>query len=205
MDPTQAPTGKGTDLDLRAVIDATFAEHRVVLEASAQQLPEAVEAAARLLLESYRGGGKAILFGNGGSMSDALHIEGELVNRFSVDRPGVAAVALSSPASFTATANDYSYDDVFARMLVAHARPGDIALGFSTSGNSENVLRALQEAARQGLATVAFTGQAGGRCAEAASVAVRVPSASTPRIQEMHITVGHMLCDLVEQALFGRR
>lgn len=209
MDRTQgsadgpASTREGTDVDLRGVIDATFAEHRTVLEASMEQLPAAVEAAARLLIDSYRHGGKAILFGNGGSMSDALHVEGELVNRFSVDRPGVAAVALGSPASFTATANDYSYEDVFARMLAAHARPGDVALGFSTSGNSENVLRALKEAARLGLGTVALTGAAGGRCAEAAAVAVKVPSDSTPRIQEMHITVGHMLCDVVERALFG--
>jgi D-sedoheptulose 7-phosphate isomerase len=188
----------------RAVIDETFARHRQVLDDTVTTLSDAVEAGADLLCRSYLSGGKAILFGNGGSMSDALHIEGELVNRFNVDRKGVAAVALSSPASFTATANDYSYDDAFARMLEAHQRPGDVALGFSTSGNSENVVRAFEKARELGLGTIAFTGQGGGRCAELADVLLAVPDGSTPRIQEMHILMGHMLCDLVEQAILGR-
>jgi D-sedoheptulose 7-phosphate isomerase len=190
--------------DIRAVILATFDEHRIVLDATVGQLPDAVEAAARLLVQAYLSGGKAILFGNGGSMSDALHIEGELVNRFAVDRPGVAAVALGGAASLTATANDYSYDEVFARMFVAHHRPGDLALGFSTSGNSRNVVAALRQARALAAATIAFTGAGGGRCAEVADVLLAVPSRSTPRIQEMHITIGHVLCDLVEQAIVGR-
>lgn len=197
-------TQADTKHDLRAVIDATFEEHRRVLAASAAALPEAVEAAARLLVKAYLAGGKAILFGNGGSMSDALHIEGELVNRFSVDRQGVAAVALGSAASLTATANDYSYEDVFARMLVAHHRPGDVAVGLSTSGNSRNVVKALQVARELGCPTIALTGEGGGRCAEWADVLVAVPSRHTPRIQEVHITVGHVLCDLVEKALLER-
>ena len=196
MEPVQAS-------DLRGVIDATLAEHRVVLEATVERLSGPIEEAARRLVEAYRAGGKAILFGNGGSMTDAMHVEGELVGRFAIDRPGVAAVALGSPASFTATANDYSYDDVFARMLEAHARPGDVALGFTTSGNSENVLRALIKARDLGLTTISLTGDTGGRCRELSDVCLNVPSTNTPRIQEMHITVGHMLCDLVEQALFG--
>lgn len=187
----------------RSVIDDTLADHAAVLEATRRHLPDAIERAAEILVESYRREGKAILFGNGGSMSDALHVEGELVNRFSIDRPGVAAVALASPASFSATANDYSYDDAFARMLQAHARPGDVALGFSTSGNSENVVRALVKARDVGLPTIALTGEGGGKCASLADVTLAIPSRCTPRIQEMHITIGHMLCDLVEQALFG--
>jgi len=182
----------------------TFDEHRSVLEASQQQLPDAVEAAARVLVDAYLAGGKAILFGNGGSMSDALHIEGELVNRFSVDRPGVAAVALASAASLTATANDYSYEDAFARMFVAHHRPGDVAVGFSTSGNSKNVVAALLQARALGAGTIAFTGAGGGRCAEFADVLLAVPSRHTPRIQELHITIGHVLCDIVEKAIVGR-
>lgn len=197
---TQANTGRNA----RAVIDATFAQHRQVLEATVAELGAPLEQGARLLCDAYLAGGKAILFGNGGSMSDALHIEGELVNRFSVDRKGVAAVALASPASFTATANDYSYDDAFARMLEAHHRPGDVAIGFSTSGNSENVVRALTRARELGLPTLAFTGQAGGRCGPLSDVLLAVPDRCTPRIQEMHILMGHMLCDLVEQALLGR-
>lgn len=190
--------------DVRTLISRTFETHRSVLEASSRELPEAIESAARLLVDAYLQGGKAILFGNGGSMSDAQHIEGELVNRFAVDRPGVAAVALGSPASLTATANDYSYDDLFARMLVAHHRPGDVAVGFSTSGNSTNVVRALQQALTLGAPSIAFTGAGGGRCGEIADVVIAVPSRETPRIQEVHITVGHMLCDLVERAIVGR-
>lgn len=190
--------------NLRATIEATFAEHHHVLQQSITSLPPAVEAAARVLVQAYLKGGKAILFGNGGSMTDALHVEGELVNRFAVDRPGVAAVALAGASSLTATANDYSYDDAFARMFVAHHRPGDVAWGFSTSGNSENVVRALRRARELGAPTLAFTGEGGGRCAEHADVLLAVPSRCTPRIQEMHITVGHMLCDLVEKALLAR-
>ena len=194
---TQATTREA----LRAVIDGTFGEHRDVLEASMRALPVSIEAAAALLIEAYQGGAKAILFGNGGSMSDALHIEGELVNRFAVERPGVAAVALAGAAGLTATANVYSYDDAFARLLVAHHRAGDVALGLSTSGNSENVVRALAQARELGCRSVALTGAGGGRCAELADVCIAVPSTSTPRIQEMHITIGHMLCDLVERAI----
>ena len=198
------PTQAGTHDDLRTVIADTFAEHRQVLDASIRDLPDSVEAAARLLVSSYLGGGKAILFGNGGSMSDALHIEGELVNRFAIDRPGVAAVALASPASLSATANDYAYEDMFARMLVAHHRPGDVAMAFTTSGNSVNCVKALEQARELGVPSIALTGEGGGRCASLADVVIAVPCRNTPRIQEMHITVGHMLCDLVERALVAR-
>jgi D-sedoheptulose 7-phosphate isomerase len=188
--------------DLSAIIAAAFAEHRSVFDASERELPAAMAAAAALLVASYRAGGKAILFGNGGSMTDALHIEGELVGRFGFDRPGVAAVALGGLASLTAIANAYGYDDAFARMLAAHARPGDVALGFSTSGNSENVVRALLRARELGLPRIALTGAGGGRCAELADVTIAVPSRHTPRIQELHILAGHTLCELVERSLF---
>ena len=104
----------------------------------------------------------------------------------------------------TATANDYSYDDLFARMLVAHQRPGDVAIGFTTSGNSENVVRALEQARELSMPTIALTGAGGGRCVDLADVVIAVPSTNTPRIQELHITVGHMLCDLIERAVVGR-
>lgn len=192
-----------TSTDIARLVASTFEEHRAVLAACDADVLAAVEAAARLGAETYERGGKLILFGNGGSMSDALHLEGELVNRFHVDRKGVAAVCLASPASFTATANDYAYDDVFARMLEAHHRPGDLALGFSTSGNSENVVRALRTARELGLGTIAFTGRGGGKCAELADVLLAVPSGSTPRIQEVHILAGHILCDAIERALLA--
>jgi len=186
---------------LHALVASTFEDHRSLLDACRDDIETTVAAGARLLVDAYLAGGKLILFGNGGSMSDALHIEGELVNRFSIDRPGVAAVALAAPASFTATANDYSYDDVFARMLQAHYRPGDVALGLSTSGNSENVVRALTKARELGAGTIALTGAGGGRCAALADVCLAVPSTCTPRIQEVHILAGHILCDAVERAL----
>lgn len=197
-------TQPGTTSDAAAVIAATFADHQQVLTDTVEQLSPALVRASELLVASYLADGKAILFGNGGSMSDALHIEGELVNRFSVDRQGVAAVALGSPASLTATANDYSYEDAFARMVVAHHRKGDVAVGLSTSGNSPNVVAALGRARELGCGTIALTGTGGGRCAEVADVLLAVPSSCTPRIQEMHITMGHMLCDLVEKALLAR-
>ncbi|HTE06412.1 MAG TPA: SIS domain-containing protein [Planctomycetota bacterium] len=190
--------------DLAALVAAAFAEHRRVFEASGAGLPALVEAAGRLLIDSYRAGGKAILFGNGGSMTDALHVEGELVGRFGYDRPGLPAVALCGSSSLTAIANDYSYQDVFARMLTAQARPGDVAVGFSTSGNSENVVRALQAARGLRLATISFTGEGGGRCAELSDVCIAVPSRHTPRVQELHILAAHTLCELVEVALFPR-
>ncbi|MFT7464645.1 MAG: D-sedoheptulose 7-phosphate isomerase [Pseudohongiellaceae bacterium] len=198
------PSQTNTHTQHLQLIEATFAQHRDVLTATAEQMPEVIAQAAALLVDCYLRGGKAILFGNGGSMSDALHLEGELVNRFSVDRKGVAAVALASPASFTATANDYSYDDVFARMLEAHQRPGDVAIGFTTSGNSENVVRALELGQQAGTKTIAMTGMGGGRCAAVSDVLLAVPSDCTPRIQEMHITIGHMLCDAIEKALLAR-
>ena len=189
---------------LRPVIDEAFAEHARVFAAATSELAEPMERAAALLVSAYRQGGKAILFGNGGSMTDALHVEGELVGRFGYDRPGVPAVALCGIAGLTAIANDYSYQDAFARMLAAHARPGDVAVGFSTSGNSENVVRALKAARGLKLATLSFTGAGGGKCRELSDVCLMVPSQHTPRIQELHILCAHTLCDLVERALFPK-
>lgn len=188
--------------DPAAVISAAFAEHQAVFQAASQQMPGPMAAAARLLIDCYRRGGKAILFGNGGSMTDALHVEGELLGRFAFDRPGVPAVALGGLSALTAIANDYSYAEVFARMLAAQAKPGDVAIGFSTSGNSENVVRALARARELGVARIALTGEGGGRCRELADVTIAVPSKHTPRIQELHILAAHTLCDLVERALF---
>jgi len=189
---------------LRPVIDEAFAEHARVLQAAVAELSGPLERAAALLISVYRQGGKAILFGNGGSMTDALHVEGELLGRFGYDRPGLPAVALNGASALTAIANDYSYQDAFARMLAAQARPGDVAVGFSTSGNSENVVRALKAARGLKLATLSFTGAGGGKCGELSDVCLMVPSKHTPRIQELHILCAHTLCDLVERALFPR-
>ncbi len=192
-------------LDLRRLVDEALAEHRRVVEAAGTEFAQSVATAAQLLVTAYRQGGKSLWFGNGGSMTDALHIEGELLGRFNYDRPGLPAVALGGGAAgLTAIANDYGYDESFARLLEAQARPGDVACGLSTSGNSKNVVAALRKARALKLPSIAFTGAGGGACAELADVTIRAPSAHTPRIQELHILAGHTLCEAVERALFPR-
>lgn len=188
---------------LGSAIDRALGDHLQLLQWIRSECQGALLEAAERIVASYRGGGKLLLFGNGGSASDALHIEGELVNRFHRDRRGLPALALgASLASLTAIANDYSYQDLFARLVEAHGRPGDVALGLSTSGNSENVVRGLKTARSLGVVTIAFTGDGGGRCREHADLLFALPSRSTPRIQEGHITMGHILCELIEEALF---
>ena len=165
---------------------------------------ERVARAAAICAGSLGAGGKILAVGNGGSCADAVHFCEELTGRYRDDRPPIAAIACSDAGHITCTANDYGYDHVFARWIEGLARPGDVVVALSTSGNSENVVRALVRARELGCATVAMTGQGGGRCAELADALIAVPSRSTPRIQEIHITVGHMLCDLVEKAIVAQ-
>ena len=181
-----------------AVAEANLLKDRLVAEQSGQ-----VAAAARLLASTLKGGGKILLFGNGGSAADAQHLAAEFVNRFRIERPPLAALALTTDTSIlTSIANDYDFLEVFAKQVRALGRPGDAALGLSTSGNSANVVRALEVARRLGLKPLALSGGDGGPVAAAADLAIVVPSKSTPRIQEVHITIGHVLCDLVDFLLF---
>jgi len=181
-----------------AVAEANLLKDRLVAEQSGQ-----VAAAARLLASTLKGGGKILLFGNGGSAADAQHLAAEFVNRFLIERPPLAALALTTDTSIlTSIANDYDFLEVFAKQVRALGRPGDAALGLSTSGNSANVVRALEVARRLGLKPLALSGGDGGPVAAAAELAIVVPSKSTPRIQEVHITIGHVLCDLVDFLLF---
>ena len=181
-----------------AVAEANLLKDRLVAEQSGQ-----VAAAARLLASTLKGGGKILLFGNGGSAADAQHLAAEFVNRFLIERPPLAALALTTDTSIlTSIANDYDFLEVFAKQVRALGRPGDAALGLSTSGNSANVVRALEVARRLGLKPLALSGGDGGPVAAAADLAIVVPSKSTPRIQEVHITIGHVLCDLVDFLLF---
>jgi len=160
---------------------------------------------ADLLVRAFKKGNKVLLFGNGGSAADAQHIACELAGKFYLDRAPLPAIALTTnTSSITAIGNDYSYEEVFARQVKSLAREGDIVIGISTSGNSPNVLRGIEEARRLGATTVAFTGRAG-RLKELADYVLSVPSVDTPRIQEAHITAGHIVCYLVEQALFGSK
>lgn len=161
-------------------------------------------AIADLLVKAFRKGNKVILFGNGGSAADAQHIACELAGKFYLDRDPLPAIALTTNTStLTAIANDYSYDEVFARQVKALAKKGDIVIGISTSGNSPNILQGIEAAKQLGAITIAFTGQ-GGWLKDLADYVLAIPSTDTPRIQEAHITAGHVICYLVEQALFGK-
>lgn len=160
--------------------------------------------AARHLIATFRADGKVLLCGNGGSAADAQHIAAELSGRFYTDRPPLYAEALHVNSSYlTAVANDYGYDDVYARMVQAAGRTGDVLAAFSTSGNSPNVLKAIEMAKQQGMIVVGFTGASGGKMAALCDVLLNVPSADTPRIQEAHILIGHIICEIVEKEMFA--
>lgn len=160
---------------------------------------------ARVIIGALRAGGKAIFLGNGGSAQDAGHLAAELMGRFAFDRPGLAAVSLpDATAAMTAIGNDYSYDEVFARQVLAAGRPGDVVIGLTTSGNSPNVVRALEVAGQAGMTTVTLTGAHGGKVAGVADLCIRVPSEDTARIQEACLHLGHSICEMVEAALFPR-
>jgi D-sedoheptulose 7-phosphate isomerase len=166
--------------------------------------PEAAIEVARLLIDSYRRGNAMFLFGNGGSAADAQHIAAEFLGHFYIERPALPAHALTvNTSALTAIANDYSYENVFARQLQALGRAGDVAIGISTSGNAANVAAGLSAARDLQMATVALTGSRGGRAREIAEYWVGVPSEDVPRIQEAHIMLGHIWSELVEAALFG--
>jgi D-sedoheptulose 7-phosphate isomerase len=157
---------------------------------------------AELVIEAMKKGGKVILFGNGGSASDSQHIAAELVGRFRKDRNALAAIALTTNTSIlTSLANDYGYEIVFARQVEALGQKNDIAIGISTSGKAKNVTAAIKQAQKMGLKTVALTGSDGEELARLADRSLMVPSKVTARIQEAHITVGHIICEMVEQAL----
>lgn len=157
----------------------------------------------QLVIASLRAGGKVIFFGNGGSAQDAGHLAAELMGRFAFDRPGLAAISLpDATAVMTAIGNDYSYAEVFARQVLAAGRPGDIVIGLTTSGNSDNVVRGLCAARQAGMTTVVLTGASGGKAAAVAEVCIRVPSDDTGRVQEACLHLGHTICEMVEAAMF---
>lgn len=167
---------------------------------------DSVVRAAELMVNSLRAGGKVLIFGNGGSAADAQHIAAELVNRLNYDRPPIAAIALTTDTSIlTSVGNDSSFEDLFARQVGALGRKNDVAIAISTSGNSPNVLRAVAAARELGIKTIALAGRDGGKLAAAADLALVVESNATQRIQETHITIAHILCELVEEALYPNR
>ncbi len=183
------------------VINRHLEGHRQVLQLVAGELPGTIARAAELLVRSLSSGGKLLIMGNGGSAADAQHFAAELVGRFRRERKGLPALALTTDSSIlTAVGNDYGFDTVYSRQVEALARPGDAVLGISTSGRSVNVVQALAAARQAGCVTLALTGGDGGALQELADLAIVVPSEQTPFIQEAHVTIIHILCDLIEQA-----
>ena len=162
-------------------------------------------ATGRRMAESLAAGGRVLSFGNGGSAADAQHLAGELVGRYLLDRPALSAIALTTdPSVITAVGNDMGYDAIFRRQVEAHGRPGDVAVGISTSGRSPNVVQALAAARERGLVTVGLTGGGGGHLTGRVDYLIDVPATSTPRIQEVHGMVVHLLCQIVEEAVAPR-
>jgi D-sedoheptulose 7-phosphate isomerase len=185
-----------------AAIRAVAASSLAVKERFFAERSEAVLAVGRLLAACLKSGGKVLVFGNGGSAADSQHLAGELVGRYLVDRRALPAIALTTdPSILTAVGNDLGYEAVFRRQVEAHGRPGDVAIGISTSGRSKNVIAALEWAKANGLMTVGLTGGGGGSLAGLVHHLIDVPSSETPRIQEVHGMVVHLLCQIVEEEI----
>lgn len=182
-------------------IKAIWNEHLEVARAL-PRLASDVAKAVEMIHSSLAAGGKLLIAGNGGSAADAQHIAAELTGRFLRERKPLPALALHANSSaLTAIGNDYGYEYVFARELAAHARPGDVLLAISTSGGSKNILRAIEEARQKRVAVIGMTGESGGAMRTACDLCLCVPSKSTPRIQEMHIMIGHTICELLEEGM----
>ena len=191
---------------MRDYVTEKIADARHVLEAisTSESVLSNLEQVAAACIECYRAGGKILLAGNGGSAADAQHISGEFVSRFAFDRPGLPAIALTTDSSIlTAIGNDYGYERLFARQIQALGNSGDVFIAYSTSGKSPNVLLALETAREMGLTCVGLTGNRGGPMRSLCDWLFEVPSADTPRIQEGHAVLGHILCGLVEREMFG--
>jgi D-sedoheptulose 7-phosphate isomerase len=168
-------------------------------------LMKQIEDVSKKTIEIYKNGNKTLIAGNGGSAADAQHMAGEFVSKFYFDRPGLASIALTTDTSIiTAIGNDYGYEKLFSRQIQANGVSGDIFIGISTSGNSVNIIEALNECKEKGIITVGLTGQSGGKMNKLCDYCIKVPSAETPRVQEAHILIGHIICAVVEEELFGR-
>ncbi len=163
-----------------------------------------IKDAATATVDTYKRGKKTLIAGNGGSAADAQHIAGEFVSRFYFDRPGIPSIALSTDTSIiTAIGNDYGFDKLFERQVHAQGSEGDIFIGLTTSGNSENIVRALHACQEKGIKSIILTGKSGGKASELCDICIKIPSEETPRIQESHILIAHIICCIVEEELFG--
>lgn len=188
---------------MKGKIKSLFKESIEVKEETLKRQSKVIAKIAQRVIRCYRQGKKVILFGNGGSAADAQHIAAELVCRFQKERKSLPAIALTTDTSaLTAIGNDYGFDKIFSRQVESMAEEGDVAIGISTSGNSVNVIEGIKEAKKRGAYTVGFIGQTGGKLKNIVDLALCVPSEKTARIQETHITVGHIICELAEEELF---
>ena len=190
---------------MKSYMNVQFAEAQRVMAAMLvdARLNASLEAATKACIACLHDGGKILLAGNGGSAADAQHIAGEFVSRFAFDRPGLAAIALTVDTSIlTAIGNDYGYEKLFTRQVQALGNKGDVFIGYSTSGKSSNIIGAFEEARNKGLVCIGLTGNRGGPMRELCHYLLEVPSADTPKIQEGHLVLGHILCGLVENAIF---
>jgi len=188
-------------MEINKIISDSIAVKQAII--SSEDLNNSIKEVTNSMIECYRNDGNVYFCGNGGSAADAQHIAAELSGRFYYDRPPLAAEALHVNTSYlTAVANDYSYDEIYARYIKGAGKKGDILVGISTSGNSKNIIRAFIEAKKKGIITVALTGETGGGMKEHSDFLINVPSTDTPRIQESHIMIGHIICQFVESEMF---
>ena len=186
---------------MKSIIEFEFNEHLKTAQATLEYIVDPLEIAANLCIDSLKNGGKVLIFGNGGSAADAQHIAAEMVGRYKVERKGLPAIALTTDTSaLTSIGNDYGYSHVFDRQVEALANKGDIVIGISTGGSSGNVINGLQTAKELGCKLIGLSGRDGGEMNTLCDVNLVVPAEDTPRIQEMHIVIGHTICHLIDQA-----
>lgn len=191
--------------DIEDIIIRVFKESCHLKEVFVNENVVRIAKIVDVITEALKGGKKILLFGNGGSAADAQHLAAEFVNRFIIERPPLPAIALSTDTSvITSIGNDYDFSDIFAKQIRAIGHAGDVALGISTSGSSSNVIKAFEVAKKLDMITIALTGKDGGDAGKIADYALNVPSNSVPRIQEVHITVGHTICQMVDYKLFQK-
>jgi D-sedoheptulose 7-phosphate isomerase len=191
------------EVDMKEEMAQAFRESADIKMRFIRQNAEALTLAVQMVVEAFKAGNKILLFGNGGSAADAQHIAAEFVNRFLIERPPLPAIALTTDTSIlTSISNDYGYADSFAKQVKALGKEGDVAIGISTSGAAANVLKAIKAAKEMGLKTVGLAGRDGGELAKLVDIALVVDSQIVPRIQEVHITIGHVLCEMVDRMLF---
>lgn len=190
-----------TDQIKKQIADSISTKEKIL---NSPAIIEQIEKAAALIIRAYKSGKKTLLAGNGGSAADAQHLAGELVNKFYFDRPALSSFSLSTDTSvMTAVSNDYAFDKVFARQVEANGNSGDVFIGLSTSGNSKNIIEALNVCKEKGLVSICLVGEKPSKMDELCELCIKVPSLETPRIQEAHILIGHMICYLVEESIFG--